>query len=229
MVALEIVRYFFPASASTPLRARVYFVASLLIFPWMAWQWSTHDGLLMGIAGLMIVACLLGLAFAYTRRIHRKLGGRPAPKLIPPPHGLSRWEHISIMRMRSPAVKVDGFILIALLAAAVWFQPVVGGPALLLAIVRCLLPEYIPIDTLERSHRFRLVRSALFAIAAVVPIVYGLSVHWEPRNDFLPFLKFFLVSAGVYGMLISGAVFEWQRVSIRRKLPLAEWPKELYL
>lgn len=71
-----------------------------------------------------------------------------------------------------------------------------------------LVPLFLPLYTSSRARVFRFVKWA--ALIAVL----GLAFQWS-----------WLFVACLWPV----AWVEWRRISIRRKLPIAEWPKQLYL
>ena len=93
--------------------------------------------------------------------------------------------------------------------AAVARDLLIGAIGMSPTFVAPLLPVY----TLSRSRVFRVVR--WLAMAAAIALLFGPSV-----------LKW---SALLFSCLWPVAWSEWTRASIRRKLPIAVWPKHLYL
>ena len=81
------------------------------------------------------------------------------------------------------------------------------GVGVLLAV------PFLPIYTPSRGRVFRLVKWVL--LAAIFVLVFGLgALKW---------------SWLFFSCLWPVGWIEWTRVSIRRKLPVAQWPKHLYL
>jgi hypothetical protein len=75
-----------------------------------------------------------------------------------------------------------------------------------------LLAPFLPIYTPSRSRVFRAVKLVAQAVAMVV--IFGGALKY-----------FWLMAACFWPIFYS----EWQRATIRRKLPVAQWPKQLYL
>lgn len=103
--------------------------------------------------------------------------------------------------------------VVALFAAAALFLAGASDPARTLlagGIVMSLLlvPPFLPLYTPVRARIFRFVKWA-----ALIGIL-GLAFQWS-----------WLLIACLWPL----AWVEWRRISIRRKLPVAEWPKQLYL
>jgi hypothetical protein len=95
------------------------------------------------------------------------------------------------------------------------------------AIVAWCLPMSISFQTPESGHRYRRFKWALIAIAAVAPPVSVLILgreFWEAPQITVSYALFSVC----YFFLAVVATAEHLRTSLRRKLPLAEWPKELY-
>lgn len=84
-----------------------------------------------------------------------------------------------------------------------------GGLAIGLVFIAPFLPVYTP----SRARVFRCVRWTL--LLAMLGLAFG------PNG-----LKW---SWLLFSCLWPMAWIEWTRISIRRKLPVAEWPKQLYL
>ena len=107
---------------------------------------------------------------------------------------------------------------IALLAAMALFRAGAGEVArvLLLGSVGMgllFVAPFLPVYTPARS---RIVRYVRWAVLTGLPILaFGADA-----------LKFFWL---VIACLWPVAWVEWKRISIRRKLPIAQWPKHLYL
>jgi hypothetical protein len=70
----------------------------------------------------------------------------------------------------------------------------------------------LPIYTEERSRWFRVAKWTTMAVAAVLPVLYHARVPWLGAV----YLAFFFL------------LFDRRSISLRRKLPAAEWPKRLY-
>jgi hypothetical protein len=87
-----------------------------------------------------------------------------------------------------------------LMIASIGFVVVIGGP-------------FLPVYTLTRSRVYRALKWA--ALFSMVVLPFGASaLQWS-----------WLLATCLWPM----AFTEWVRFSIRRKLPVAQWPKQLYL
>jgi hypothetical protein len=81
----------------------------------------------------------------------------------------------------------------------------------------CLIAGFVaqrtlPIYTEERSRLFRTAKWTAMAVAAALPVLYGARIPL----------------AGAIWMLFLFWLFDLKAISVRRKLPVAEWPKRLY-
>jgi hypothetical protein len=128
------------------------------------------------------------------------------------------WESRAICSHRLMRSVLLGVPLNALLAATILFCTgamdaarilLVGGLGLGLLFMALSLPIYTP----SRSRIFRYVKWVVLAgmpVLAFGPDAYKFS--WLLISSLFPI-----------------AWVEWTRISIRRKLPVAQWPKHLYL
>jgi hypothetical protein len=101
-------------------------------------------------------------------------------------------------------------------AAAMWNQGQYWTAGMVFAggvfFGNTLLAPFLPIYTPSRSRVFRVVRWVVQAAA--------LTLMFGPNA-----LKWFWLIAVCFWTIFYG---EWQRSEIRRKLPVAQWPKQLY-
>lgn len=117
------------------------------------------------------------------------------------------------LKMLLPAIPV-----VALLAAAVLFlsgSRAIAGVLLVggLGIGVLFAIPFLPIYTPSRSRTFRVVKCAV--LVGMLLLAFGPDAFkwsWLLISCFWPF-----------------AWIEWTRMSLRRKLPVAQWPKHLYL
>jgi hypothetical protein len=72
---------------------------------------------------------------------------------------------------------------------------------------------FLPLYTPARGRAFRVVK--WLALSVVVGVAYqGIALKWS-----------WLIFSGLWPLVWT----EWTRFSIRRKLPVAQWPRQLYL
>ncbi len=101
------------------------------------------------------------------------------------------------------------FLMLA--GMAVW-QPATFVPMATWMAAGFLVQRTLPIYTEERSRWFRIAKWTTMAVAAALPILYGARMPW---------------SGAVY-IAIFFVLFDMRSISLRRKLPAAQWPKRLY-
>jgi hypothetical protein len=76
-----------------------------------------------------------------------------------------------------------------------------------------LTAPFLPIYTAKRGRIFRAIKWVVM-IGSVVLLFGRDGLNWS-----------WLISCSFFPMLYS----EWKRITIRRKLPIGQWPKQLYL
>lgn len=74
-----------------------------------------------------------------------------------------------------------------------------------------LIARVLPISTPTRGRMYRVAQWGLLLAGALIAIIFGAKY-----------------SAGFAGVFLSMAYFQRTYASIRRKLPLSQWPKQLY-
>jgi hypothetical protein len=113
------------------------------------------------------------------------------------------------------ALTLPGALLLASVAALLFHNPEVAMGSLLAGLLMALtfIVPFLPVYTRERGRIVRGVRWALLVCA--MALLFGKDAsHWS-----------WLLASCFWPMIWT----EWRRISIRRKLPVAEWPKQLYL
>jgi len=88
-----------------------------------------------------------------------------------------------------------------------------GILALVIMMALFFIAPFLPIYTATRGRIFRAIKWSL--MIGIVALVWGP----DSRN------WIWLMSCCFYPVLYT----EWKRVMIRRKLPISQWPKQLYL
>ena len=96
---------------------------------------------------------------------------------------------------------------VAGVALSTWRNPV--GWYLCAVIVGLLLSELLPVDTLACGRAYRWAKWTALTGGAALTGWYG--APWAPL-----------------GVILGSAYVEYRRISIRRKLPVGQWPKRLY-
>jgi len=70
----------------------------------------------------------------------------------------------------------------------------------------------VPFRTEERSRRFRIAKWTAMVVAALLPVLLRARIPWD----------------GAFILALLFVLFDLRSISIRRKLPVAQWPKRLY-
>jgi hypothetical protein len=186
--------------------ARMAAIALLALWDNMAW-WAV---------GALPLALLPFASIDYRRWIvFRKLHGAPPPPLVFARHpSLTTIETIFLKTLRdgSPGQSASIVALFAILAGSAYWQPLTFAPFAVAMLLAFLLPRFLPIYTPERSRFYQIAKWMMFAVAAILPPLMGARAPWIGAAE----LAFFFW------------MFETKRIALRRKLPVEEWPKELY-
>jgi hypothetical protein len=202
----------FPPTTLERSRIHVYVtgVRILLLVGISGWYWNWIGALSAG-----AVILWYEYSFTYGRfSIFRKLAAGQTYSLLPGEPELTQLEaiHLNTLRKGSPYenVSIAATFLMAT-GLAVW-QPAIFAPMTAWMAAGFLAKRSLPIYTEERSRRFRIANWTSMLVAAVLPILYGARIPWIGAV----YLAFFFV------------LFDVKSISLRRKLPVAEWPKRLY-
>ncbi len=110
---------------------------------------------------------------------------------------------------------LPGALLLASVAAQLMHQPGVAAGSLLAGLLMSLtfIVPFLPVYTRGRGRVVRGMRWALLVCA--VGLLFGTSaLNWS-----------WLLACCFWPMIST----EMRRIAIRRKLPVVEWPKQLYL
>jgi len=75
------------------------------------------------------------------------------------------------------------------------------------------MPPFLPIYTISRGRIYRVIKSIV--LIGGVLVLFG----WDSR------IGLWLASCSFFPIFFN----EWKRMMIRRKLPIAQWPRQLYL
>jgi hypothetical protein len=162
--------------------------------------------------------------------IFRKLGGKPAPvpapRLLPGEPGLTCCEAMSLRWMwpQELILRVILFPFIALMVLGSIFVPLLAGPFTALFALRFILPCVISFYTPARHRWYVKTKRTLLALGVILPPFQFLMPM--PPGKHLPIAL--VLSVMVFPFLVF-FVAEWPKISLRRKLPVEEWPKALYL
>ena len=205
-------RWFLPLT--TLERSRIYFYVHGLrsiVVVGLAWWYQGWMGAL-----LLAALCFTSDYFVWYRRVllFRKLAAGQTYSLLPEKPQLTHVEAIWLRTLQkgSPHENVSIAVLFLMLAGMSVWQPATFAPMAVWMGASFLAGRTLPIYTEERSRWFRIAKWTTMAVAAVLPVSYGARVPGISPA----FLTFFFY------------VFDVKSISLRRKLPVAEWPKRLY-
>jgi hypothetical protein len=209
---LPLVRFFPPTTIE---RSRIYlYVHGLrsIVVVGLAWWYQGWLGALV----LAAVCFSLDYFVSYRRlSIFRKLVVGQTYSLLPGEPQLTHLEAIQLHMLRKgggAAENVPVTILFVMLAGMTFWMPATFAPMAIWTVAGYVTRRTLPIYTEERSRRWRIARWTTMVVAAVLPPLYGARGPWIGAAE----LAFFFVLLDKPG------------ISLRRKLPVAEWPKRLY-
>ena len=195
-------------------RTRIYFYVHALrsvVVVGIAWWYQGWIGALA-----LGAVCFLFDYFSWYRRLllFRKLAAGQTYSLLPEEPQLTHGEAIFLRTLKkgSPHQNMSIAVLFLLLAALAVWQPATFAPMTAWMAAGFLVQRTLPIYTEERSRRFRIAKWTTMVVAAVLPVLYGARGPWIGAA----YLAFFFV------------LFDMKGISLRRKLPVAQWPKRLY-
>jgi len=167
---------------------------------------------------LSVGAALIWPAYTFTYRrlsIFRKLAAGQTYSLLPEEPQLTYTEALYLNTLRKEgwtAENVPVIMLFVSLAAMTVWMPATFAPMVIWTTASYLARRTLPIYTEERGRWFRLAKWSTMALAAVLPTLYGTRGAW---------------SGSIY-LAFSFLLFDVKSISLRRKLPVSEWPKRLY-
>ena len=204
--------WLFPPNTLERSRTNIYITAVrdillVAIFWWFyGWMGALSLGAILFSMGYFINSGRLS--------IFRKLAAGQTYSPLPGEPELSHVEaiHLRNLRKGSPYERVCTAVLFLLLTAMAVWQPASCGPMAAWIAAGLVAQRVLPIYTEERSRWFRIAKWTTMALAAVFPALYGARLPWIGAA----YLAFFFV------------LFDVNSISLRRKLPAAQWPKRLY-
>jgi len=154
--------------------------------------------------------------FFYHQRlsVFRKLAAGQTYSLLP---GEPRLTHVEAITLRTldkgeSYENVSGTVLLLMVVGMAVWQPAAFAPMAAWVVAAHLTRRTIPFCTEEASRWFRIARWTAMAMAAVLPVLYGARAPWT----------------GAVFLALLFLLFDMRSISLRRKLPVAQWPKRLY-
>jgi hypothetical protein len=178
------------------------------IFGWY-WDW---------IGALSAGAVMFGFEYSLTYRrlsIFRKLAAGQTFSLLPGEPKLTHTEAMYLSTLQKGggmAENVAVTVVFLMLAGMTTWMPATFAPMAIWTLAAYVTRRTLPIYTETRSRWLRIARWTTMAVAAVLPPLYGARAPWVGTA----LLTWFFILLDKPG------------ISLRRKLPVAEWPKRLY-
>jgi hypothetical protein len=195
-------------------RSRIYLyidgLRSIVVVGLAWWYQGWIGGLSLG-----VLCFSFAYFFGYRRlAIFRKLAAGQTWSLLPEEPELTHLEaiHLNTLRKGSPYEHVSIAVLFLMLTGMAVWQPATFAPMTAWMTAGFLARRTLSIYTEERSRWFRIAKWTTMGVAALLPPLYGARVPWIGAAE----LAFFFF------------IFDMKSISLRRKLPVAEWPKRLY-
>ena len=180
----------------------------LAIVWWYGGRWTLGVSLFAGM--------FLTDYFSTWRRlsIFRKLASGQTYSLLP---GEPRLTHVEAMVLRSldkggPSERVAGTVLVLMAVGMAVWMPATFAPMAVFVVAAHLTRQTIPFRTEEGSRWFRIAKWTAMVVAALLPVLDGARMPW--------------IAAAELALLF--VLFDMRSISLRRKLPMAQWPKRLY-
>ncbi len=147
--------------------------------------------------------------------IFRKLAAGQIYRLLPEEPRLTHVEAITLRMLgREPELpeKVSSAVLLMMVAGMAVWLPATFAPMAAWVFAAHFTRRAVPFCTEEGSRRFRIAKWTAMAIAALLPALLGARIPWS----------------GAVFLAQLFWLFDMKGISIRRKLPVAQWPKRLY-
>jgi len=204
--------WMFPPTTLERSRIHLYVggVRVILVFGVFCWYY--------GWVGATSVGSVIVLFEYFTYRrlsIFRKLAAGQTYSLLPEEPQLTHLENIHLRTIRKggeTGENVTVTVLFVMLAGMTVWMPGTFAPMAIWTAAGYLTRRTLPIYTEARSRRLRIARWTTMVVAALLPALYGARIPWLGAV----LLAWFFMLLDMPG------------ISLRRKLPVAEWPKRLY-
>jgi hypothetical protein len=207
-------RFLIPAT--TPERNRVllrFLLVRDVIVIGVAWRFQGWIGAVS--LGVLLIGLRM-IADQPRTNILRKLAAGQTFSPFPGEPALTHHEAILLNTFRKgdPSQKYGLPVVFAMLIGLAIWVPLNCAPIAVAMIASFSIPWLFPVVyTPKWSQWYRIGKWASLVVASVLPVFLGAKAPWVVA----PFVAYLCW------------MFEWKRISLRRKLPMKEWPKELYL
>ena len=205
--------WFFPLTTLERSRVFLYIhgLRSILVVGIAWWFQGWITALALG------AVCFLPDYFLSYRRlsIFRKLAAGQTYSLLPEEPQLTHVEAIYLNTLRKgggAAENVTVTLLFVMLAGMTVWQPATFAPMAIWTAAGYVTRRFLPIYAEPRSRWLHIARWTTMVVAAVLPPLYGARKPWLGAI----LLAWFFMLLDKPG------------ISLRRKLPVSEWPKRLY-
>jgi hypothetical protein len=204
---------FFPATTLKRSRAHACLIGvhSVVVAGIVWWYQDWADALVVG-----LFLFLLNSFFNYQRlSLFRKLAAGQIYSLLPEEPQLTHREALMLRTLdREPdsSENLASAVLLMMVAGMAAWLPATFVPMAIFVVACHLTRRSVPFRTEERSRRFRIAKWAAMVVAAVLPVLLRARIPW----------------GGAFILALLFVLFDLTSISIRRKLPVAQWPKRLY-
>ncbi len=207
------ITWFFPLNTVARRRTYLYLhVARSLVVVALAWWYQGW------ISALVLAGICFSLDYFTNYRsliVLRKLAAGQTYNPLPGEPELTHLEAIRLGALRMPVSPYEnvsiGILFLILAGLGIW-MPATFAPMAVWVAGSFVAGRILPIYTEQRSRWFRIAKWTTMGIAAVAPVLCGARVPWIGA-PYLAFFWFFLDKTSI---------------SLRRKLPVGDWPKRLY-
>ena len=167
-------------------------------------------------AAATLAVMLAGADFFILRgrtNLFRKLDAGQAVLPFPGEPELTHTEAVLLNTFRNgePYRAISIPILFVMLAAMAWWLPLTFAP-LRVTMVIIFAARWLPITTPVRAQVYRIAKWSLEIAASLLPVYLGAPAPWT--------------GAAFYAFIF--LMFDYKRIMLRRKLPVEEWPRDLY-
>lgn len=203
--------WFFPPTTRERNRIHIYayILRNIAITALATWNQGWIAGLYFGV----VLTVMNTLLFRQRTAIFRKLAGGQIPHPFPGEPRLTHNQAVFLNTMRNgePYRALSLSVLAVLLAVFSWWLPATFAP-LGVSMALIFAFRWLPIATPGRSRWYRLGKWSLQILASALPVYWAAPAPWT--------------TAAFYAYLFW--LLDSKRIVLRRKLPVADWPRDLY-